>query len=733
MTENLLTLEGLHTHLRSARGLVRAVDGIDLNLRPGETLGLVGESGCGKTMTARAIMGMVTALPGVVAGAIRFGSIGDLLSGLADLHRADAGPPTARQVRRWRQQAESLLAPLRGRRLSLIPQDPQTSLNPYWTLGEHLAEMIRLRQGRAANIEAVRIKALEWLDRVHLRPAEKFVARHPHELSGGQCQRAMIAIALAAEPEFVVADEPTTGLDVTVQAELVDLFAEIKQERGLTMLLISHDLGLISLLADRVAVMYCGQIVEVASRERIFPTAAPDPTWRCHPYTAALLAAMYALQSGADASALQAAGQALPGEVPDLAQPPAGCPFHPRCRALDPQTELAGRCRTQRPAVLPRQDGNLACWLGGTRLPVPIRGDAPTRVGGRPEPLLTVDDLRAWYRPAQAHGWGLLADRQPRHQVLHGVSLTVRRGETLGLVGESGAGKTTLGKAILRLLDDVTGKICYDGLDVLSLNPGALRALRRRVQMIFQNPYAALNRHMRVCDILAEAAQVGGVTGKAAVTARVADLAAQVRLHPGKLTERPAALSGGERRRVGIARILAVGPELIVADEPLAALDLTIKAQIIDLLLELQQGQQLSMLVISHDIAAVWRLSHRIAVMYLGQLVEVAPRTALSRSGSQHPYTRRLLAAAAFMGDYRVQGALPEPGPGADLGKPRASVVTACPYCARCDQYTRQGRPEICRCVPPPLSAVAGRPDTEHWVACHFPVPAGPTAGFGAL
>ncbi|MBM3280315.1 MAG: ABC transporter ATP-binding protein [Candidatus Handelsmanbacteria bacterium] len=729
---NLLEIKNLKTYIETNRGVVRCVDGVSFDIRRGETLGLVGESGCGKSMTARSIIGMVNAFPGVVEGEILFAPDGasepaNLAAPLqytVEVERNEKGELVAlrKAAKRWQKEINQIYRQVRGTRISIIFQDPQTSLNPFWTVGAQLREAIRMgEQGKDRGEEELEHMALKWLERVYV-PRDKLNA-YPHELNGGACQRVMIAIGLASKPDLVIADEPTTGLDVTIQACIVELFRELKQTLGTTVLLISHDMGLIGQLSDRMAVMYCGRIVELGPRERILDFELPQR----HPYTVALLKLLPNLEVLKKGGKLQVIEQ----EVPNPLTPPPGCAFHPRCEVFKGHREQLAECTVAPPGKSTIDRGHWACcWaLAEVRPSVQLLAEpAPTSLRDSqeaperdPQVLVSAEQVSKFFpvRKKKRSLWG--TKHAAQFKALDAVSMKVYKGETLGLVGESGCGKTTLGLALLRLISQIHGKVYFDGCDVFGLEKKELRKIRRRMQMIFQDPYAALNNHMKVEEIVAEGVRINFRGSKKEVAERAEGLLAQVNLQKDKLRQYPFELSGGERRRVGIARTLAVNPEFIIADEPVAALDVSIKSQVINLLQDLkEQSSGLSYLFISHDIGVIKYVSDRIAVMYLGKVVEVGANPTMRANRCLHPYTYELLKAAEYMSSAWESGYSLDWRQEAHSWDEPDQQPSGCRYHPRCSLYRKMGLPVKCETEDPELIQVESYFDTPHEVACHF-------------
>jgi len=596
-------VEQLKTWFDTPEGQVRAVDGVEFEIGRGETLALLGESGCGKSISALSLVRLVPTPAGrIVGGRI---SLDD-----QDLMRL----------------SEAALRRIRGRRIGMIFQEPQSALNPVLTIGTQVREALR----GALPSAAARVRVVGLLKSVGIGDPERRYDEFPHQLSGGMKQRAMIAMALAAEPELLVADEPTTALDVTIQAQILELLRALQHRTGMAMLLITHDLGVVSQMADRVAVMYAGQIVEMATRDAFF--AEPQ-----HPYSRKLFRALPGrVKRGA-------ALDVIAGSVPDLRTEFAGCRFAPRCEfAWEP-------CRIQEPAWMQSDGRGVRCHLfdpafaGNDRASV-----APATVltprqhlhHSAGEPLLEVRDLKVYFPITR----GVLQRVAGYVRAVDGVSLTVRAGHTLALVGESGCGKTTVGKGILQLVRPSAGSVRYKGQELAGISGSAMRALRRECQVIFQDPYSSLNPRMLVGEILEEGMRSQRLGGRAEREARILDLLGRVGLPPDARRRYPHEFSGGQRQRISIARALAVDPRLIVCDEPTSALDVSVQAQILNLLKALQDELGLGYLFITHNMAVVEYLAQDIAVMYLGRIVERGTVDEVFGS-PQHPYTRALLAA----------------------------------------------------------------------------------------
>jgi peptide/nickel transport system ATP-binding protein len=657
MTAPLLDVRDLHVEFRTKRGSVKAVDGLSYQVRPGEIVALVGESGCGKSVSSLALMGLLTK----PAGRITKGEI--LFEGV-DLARLP----------------EHEMRKRRGRDIAMIFQEPMTSLNPVLPIGLQLAEP--LLQHRGATVAEARRRSAELLAMVGMTDPERRLDQYPHQLSGGMRQRVMIAMGLACDPKLLIADEPTTALDVTIQAQILELLTSLSRQLNLAVILITHNLGVVARYADRVNVMYAARQVEGGTAERIF--ANPR-----HPYTRGLLAAVPRLDRPRNAALAT-----IDGAPPNLANPPQGCRFGPRCAH---RTET---CETD-PVLAEVEPDHLArCWhvdaMSNDQEPAP---PASVRSGPQREPILTANGLSRHY--AVKNG-GVFSRRHGIVRAVESVSFDIMAGETLGLVGESGSGKSTIGRLLAGLEEPTAGHFS------IALGDQADATARRRaVQVIFQDPTTALNPRMLVGEIIAEPIRVHRLAiGKIAIDARVASLLTSVGLRADMVERYPHELSGGQRQRVGIARALALEPRFIVCDEAVSALDVSIQGQIVNLLEALQRELGLTYLFIAHDLAVVRHIADRVAVLYLGRLMELGPRDAVFANPS-HPYTRALLDAVPVpdpvaeraRGTRTLKGEIPSPL------KPPAGCVfhTRCPIAK-----------EACKQSIPPLRETApGR-----FVAC---------------
>jgi peptide/nickel transport system ATP-binding protein len=656
----LLQVRDLRAYFHTGRGPARAVDGVSFDIRPGEVFALVGESGSGKSVTALSLLQLLPRPAGHFAG-------GSMLFEGRDLARL-----TPVEMRR-----------VRGNRIAMIFQEPMTALNPVLTIGYQLVEA--LRQHRPLTVAAARARAVELLDRVGIPDPARKLDAYPHQLSGGMRQRVMIAMAVGCDPALLIADEPTTALDVTVQAQVFDLLRGLVRDQNTAVLLITHDMGLVYENADRVAVMYAGRIVETAARDRLF--AAP-----AHPYTQLLLRAMPGrAERGRKLAAIE-------GMVPPATDFPPGCRFANRCPRAMPE------CRAAQPADYPAGPGHTAaCVLlkdGGSATLDVVVPRVSTPAATEDAPRLVVRDLQVFF-PIRR---GVLQRVQGQVRAVDGVDLDVRAGETLALVGESGCGKTTVGKGIIQLVAPTGGSIRFHGDELRGRSRSQLKPYRRRIQVVFQDPQSSLNPRMMAGDIVAEGMAVHGLgANEAERAARVEALLEKVGLSAEAAHRYPHEFSGGQRQRLALARALAVEPELIVCDEATSSLDVSVQAQALNLLRDLQAELGLSYLFITHDMAVVRYLAARVAVMYLGRIVEEGPADQVLNA-PRHPYTQALLSAVPKMdGEGRkriiLQGDVPDPAhpPAGCHFHPRCphampvcreqypgSTAFAAGHCARC-------------------------------------------------
>jgi len=657
----MLEVTNLRLGFAAGKTMLVAVDGICFVISRGETFALLGESGCGKSATAQGIMRLLPAAGRITGGSVR----------LEDEELLTLAEADMRQVR--------------GARIAMIFQEPATSLNPVLTVGMQIGEVLDRHCGLRG--EPAHQRMLELLRQVGIADPERRLDEYPFQFSGGMKQRVMIAIALAGEPDLLIADEPTTALDVTVQAQILDLLAQLQRERGMGMLLITHDLGVVAKMAHRIGVMYAGELVEVADREEFF-------TRPQHPYTQALFAAL------PEVSRRGMALTTIPGQVPSLAAMPAGCRFADRCSHVMPQ------CRESAPGWRSvAASHTLRChWMGGAA----AVADHTPRMGlGHlmPEmtPFLDVVDLKVHF-PIRR---GILQRTVGQVLAVDGVSLAISAGRTLALVGESGCGKTTVGKALLQLVKPTAGNIRLGGSELVGMQGKRLRAARRHMQMVFQDPFASLNPRLRVGEIIAEGMAALGLESDAAAQGRaVAALLKQVGLPDEAAGRYPHEFSGGQRQRIAIARALAVQPELLICDEPTSALDVSVQAQILNLLKKLQEELGVAYLFITHNFAVVEYLANDVAVMYLGRIVERGSAEEVLRS-PKHPYTQALLSAVpvprldAHSAAIRLPGETPSP----------ANPPAGCHFHPRCPQAM-----DVCRQRYPESSKISA----THAVNCHL-------------
>ena len=668
MNETLLEVKDLKVRLGRGPRAVRAVDGVSFDIRRGETFSLLGESGCGKSMTALAIMRLLPQPAGrIVGGEVRLAG-----QDLLDLPE--------REMRR-----------VRGGRIAMIFQEPMTSLNPVMTVGRQIGEVLALHKGLTGRAALERTR--ELLDAVGIPDSARRVNEYPHQLSGGMKQRVMIAMALAGEPDLLIADEPTTALDVTIQAQVLELLQSLQERFGMAILLITHDLGVVAGMVDRLAVMYAGQIVERGTRAAFFERPL-------HPYGRKLFDAL------PDMRKRDRRLTVIPGTVPPLDHEFTACRFAPRC---DRRWE---RCEQGEPPMYRVEDREVRCYLYAEgedarrsesvapeeRAPRRQRQASPVETA-----LLQVRGLKVHF-PIRK---GLLRRTVGHVYAVDEVDLDIGQGQTLALVGESGCGKTTAGKAILQLIRPTDGSVRFDGTELTRLRGEALRRRRREFQIIFQDPYSSMNPRMMIGDIVEEGMRAQGIGRDASERrARVKALIERVGLREEHLDRYPHEFSGGQRQRICIARALAVEPRLIVCDEPTSALDVSVQAQILNLLSELQEDYRLSYLFITHNLSVVGYLADRVAVMYLGRIVEEGPvEEVLSRP--LHPYTEALISAVPQIDPesqreiIRLEGDLPSP----------SNPPAGCHFHPRCPK----AQPQCAETYPEKRELRPG-----HWVRCHL-------------
>ncbi len=672
----LLEVRDLTVEFGAAGGALTVVDGVSFSVDRGHTLGLVGESGCGKSVSSLAVMGLIPPRTGRVrASTLRLGEWD-----LTTIERAR-------------------LRELRGREMAMIFQEPMTSLNPAFTIGNQIAESVRAHQ--SVTRAQAKTRAVEMLDRVGIPDPHRRVKDYPHAFSGGMRQRAMIAMALANDPKLLIADEPTTALDVTIQAQILDLLRTLQRDTGMAIVFVTHDLGVVADICDEVVVMYAGQVVEHTPVGPVFDRPR-------HPYSAGLLTSM---------PQTTPPGQPLPvirGQVPNPQDWPLGCRFADRCDHSEPECEHAPiewsgtdgegvRCRRASALVLA---GASATDVGA---------GTTDRVGGpgeRVEPLVAVKGLAKAFPVRSA----VLRRQLGVVRAVDGVEFEIAAGETLGLVGESGSGKSTVARLVTRLIEPTAGSVTIDGAEITGLGKASLRGSRRRMQMVFQDPYSSLDPRQTVAEAIGEPLAVHERVRGSARDVRVLELLAAVGMGRYAMSRYAYEFSGGQRQRIAIARALALDPSFVVLDEPVSSLDVSTQSQVINLLTDLQSRLGLTYLFIAHDISVVRHISDRIAVMYLGRIVEIGPAEEVY-TRPRHPYTAALLSA------------IPVPDPGRQRTRERIVLrgdvpspldpPSGCRFRTRC-QYAM----DVCAVEDPPVFTT---PEGTT-VACHLHV-TGPTLG----
>jgi peptide/nickel transport system ATP-binding protein len=671
VTVPLLQLEDLSIAYATDAGCVHAVRNVSMTVCSGEVFGLVGESGCGKSTLAYAMLGDLGEGGTCAGGRILFkGS--DLLS-----------------------LPEKELRRLRGSKIAIVHQNPAGALTPTMTIGAQLAEVLRVHAH--ASDEDARRRCQELLERVHLADARRLMERYPHELSGGQQQRVVIAMALLGESDLLVLDEPTTGLDVTVEAAVLDLLLEIRVTFGLAIVYIAHNLGVIARVCERVGVMYAGELVEVAETADLFRRPR-------HPYTMSLLRCIPRADRPAERHSLAP----IPGRVPSVLSIPPGCSFVDRCEHVRPQ------CRDGRPELQPvAADSLVRCirWReignGPADVTAPPRLRTPAATPAEPE-VLGVNDLRVHYPSRRSK----LGARRQMVRAVDGVSLTVRKARILAIVGESGCGKSSLGAAIVGLQQPTSGHLSFDGRDISK--PVGRRApiVRRLLQMIFQDHSATLNPTISIGRIIGRPLRLFSIAPSHGVEAEVRQLLRSVGLDETTMRRKPSQLSGGQRQRVAIARAFAGRPKLVVCDEITSALDVSVQASVLNFLLELQRDNDTSLIFISHDLGVVRYLADDVVVMYLGHVCESGPAEVVF-GGPNHPYTEALLSAVpvpdpeAHRDRIRLMGTVPS----------AVSPPSGCPFHTRCPRKVGK----ICEEEVPPWRELGG----EHRIWCHLPLSRG--------
>ena len=674
MNTPLLQIKDLHTDIEIRSGVVRALSGVDLHVNPGETLGIVGESGSGKTMTALSLMGLLPQ-----GGKVSSGSI--ILDG-QDLTKMPL----------------HLKRKMRGTKVGMIFQDPLTSLNPTMKIGLQVCEPLRVHEKLSKR--AALARAVEILKRVGMPRPEVVINNYPHQLSGGMRQRVMIAMALVCKPRILIADEPTTALDVTTQMQILDLIDELRDEYQMGVILITHDLGVVAGHTDRVAVMYAGRIVETAPTKTLFT----EPK---HRYTSSLMAALpeRALAAGTKLFS-------IPGAPPSLTNLPVGCRFAARC------LWATNECRAGYPDLSGDDTHTFSCFhpvQEGDESPAALQAKLDTQkngdeAGAQQAPLVSSKvllDVKEASREYESAGSGFFKRDKGVVSAVDRVSITVKKGETYGLVGESGCGKSTMGRLIAGLERPSGGAIELDGRDLATLKGRDAVTIHRDVQMMFQDSYAAMDPRMRIDQILAEPMSIQKTGNARQIAERIMEILEQVGLTEEILDRYPHEFSGGQLQRIGFARSLTLAPDLIVADEPVSALDVSVQAQVLNLMKDLQQELGLSYLFISHDLAVVQYMADRIGVMYLGRIVEEGPAREVVNN-PKHPYTKALIDSIPvpdpeFVHDESAIKLTGEP-PSAVNPPEGCRFRPRCPFAG-----------EECK-VQPMLT------DEAHRVACHHPL-----------
>lgn len=672
----LLEIDQLKVDFTKKEGDLTALKDITLDIQSGETICIVGESGSGKTVTSKAIMRLIDY------------ENGKITNGSIELDGMDLTKLTNKHLRS-----------IRGKKISMIFQEPMSAFDPVFTVGSQIIETL-LEHKQSSKAEA-KEKALYLLNRVGISDAELRLKQYPNELSGGMLQRAMIAMALACGPDLLIADEPTTALDVTIQAQILQLLQELKEEMEMSILLITHDMGVAAEMADRIIVMYAGRIVEIASVKDLFQLPY-------HPYTYGLLQSITTLDSDRNLKLYS-----IKGSIPALSDLPSGCEFHPRC------PYASERCFHETPPLLNINNRKTACWYSEDivekhlrkELVVHAKEDLPlqkevNRVDSNLSrgTLFTIQDLSKHY----PIGKNSFSKNQAYIKAVDKVSFTIEKGETFGLVGESGSGKSTLGRVLLQLEKLSGGKVFFEGQDLSQLSPKGLRDKRKDMQVIYQDPYGSVNPRWKVGDIIAEPLKVHESTlSKKEKLERIQELLQMVGLNKNDHNRYPHEFSGGQRQRIAIARAIALNPQFVLADEAVSALDVSVQAQIVNLLQELQRQKELTYLFIAHGLNIVRHISDRIGVMYLGQLVELTSSEELFLHPAHH-YTKGLIASIPIADPSRtreritIQGEIPSP----------SNPPPGCRFHTRCPAATAR-----CREEQPIFKEI----HKGHWVACHEP------------
>ncbi|MEH7082541.1 ABC transporter ATP-binding protein [Neobacillus drentensis] len=674
--EKLLDIQNLKVDFTNQNGDLTAIKDVVLHIQRGETVCIVGESGSGKTVTSKTIMRLIDYENGKIAD----GRI--VLDGIDLTHLS-----------------QKKLRSIRGKKVAMIFQEPMAAFDPVFTIGSQIIETIL--ENKQSSKQEAKARALYLLNQVGISDAQIRMKQYPNELSGGMLQRAMIAMALACGPDLLIADEPTTALDVTIQAQILKLLQELKEEYGMSILLITHDMGVAAEIADRIIVMYAGRIVEHASVKQLFELPH-------HPYTYGLLQSITTLDRDRSKKLYS-----INGSIPGLTQLPSGCQFHPRCPFA------SERCSVESPPLLEVNDRQTACWHAEALVmtdnwkhpEVEINKEVlseknvvQTNSESTRQPLFSIQELSKYYPIGKS-----VFSRNPSYiRAVDNVSFTIEKGETFGLVGESGSGKSTLGRVLLQLEKSTSGKVFFQEQNLSELASNELRKMRKDMQVIYQDPYGSVNPRWKVGDIIGEPLQVHESLSVKEKEERVKELLEIVGLNSNSFDQYPHQFSGGQRQRIAIARAIALNPQFILADEAVSALDVSVQAQIVNLLQELQRQRDLTYLFIAHGLNIVRHISDRIGVMYLGQLVEIATSEEIFLHPAHH-YTKGLIDSIPHADPTRqrerisIQGEIPSP----------ANPPSGCRFHTRCPAATAR-----CREEQPLFREIF----TGHWVACHDPV-----------
>jgi peptide/nickel transport system ATP-binding protein len=663
----LLDVSNLNVTFELKNASVKAVDNVSFYVKKGEFLAVVGESGCGKSVSSLSILKL---LPEKIAN-------------IQSKHLIFDGE----DISNW---SSDQLREIRGKRISMIFQEPMTSLNPVLTIGDQITEPLITHLN--LSVTEANIRAIELMEMVGIPEPKSRLTQYPHQFSGGMRQRVMIAIGLACQPDLIIADEPTTALDVTIQAQILELLKDISNRLGIAVIMITHNLGVVAAYADRVNVMYAGRIIETGTSNKIFK----KPT---HPYTIGLLRSVPRLDQSRKGKLAT-----IDGLPPNLMNPPTGCRFYERCPIKNSD------CK-QSPSLIetsPKELASVACWHfekameNGSNMYASSEENSKSIPDVNAKPIIEIKNLKQHFNISLRTGW--LKTVSGKVKAVDDISFSIQPGETVGLVGESGCGKTSVGRSILHLNDPTSGDIKFKGIE---MNNKSIALVRRDMQVIFQDPFSSLNPRMTIGEILDEPLRVHKIIeDKEKRKEKIDKLLGQVGLYTYMSERYPHELSGGQRQRVGIARALSMEPKLIICDEPVSALDVSVQAQIINLLEDLQKELGLSYLFIAHDLAVVRHISHKVIVMYLGKIMEVAEESMLY-SNPQHPYTKALLDAAPVP-DPEIEknrkriilkGELPSP-----LNPPKG-----CVFSSRCPKFSDE-----CSKETPELAKFKN----DHFVSC---------------